>query len=268
MEFRNLRTLRILTILLAISLSVVSVVGAFLPGTYERDAASMAAQGAGQDLVDLFLVVPMLLISFYLLTRNSKAAALVYGGTLFYIMYSFVIYAFGVHFNRLFLFYCASLGLSLYAFILYMMDIQKNDLGSWFEDAPVKLVSTYIIVVAIVFYALWLKSVVPALIKNTIPPEVADNDLLVNPVHVLDLAFALPGLIIGAVLIRKKQNLGYIIASLALGFMIILTIALATMVIVLVVRDISEDFTVAAVFGVLTLASITVATLMFRKLKT
>jgi len=267
MELRNLKILRILTILTALSLTIVSIAGAFLPATYERDAASMAAQGVGQDLVDLFLVVPMLLVSFYFLTRKSRVAILIFGGTVFYILYSFIIYCFGVHFNRLFLLYCATLGLSFYTFILFMMDIRKLDVSSWFGPAPVNLVSVYIIVVAVIFYALWLKSIVPALIHNTIPVEVTDYKLLVNPVHVIDLAFALPGLIIGAILLRKKQNLGFIIASLALVFMIILTIALAGMVIVLVVRDISEDFTAAIAFGILTLTSVLAAFLLFRTIR-
>ena len=42
------------------------------------------------------------------------------------------------------------------------------------------------------------------------------------------------------------------IASIALVFMVLLTLALAAMVLVLVVKGISEDFTVALVFGVLT----------------
>jgi hypothetical protein len=225
----------------------------------------MAAQGMGQDIVDLFLVVPLLLVSFYFLARKGRIAALIYGGTLFYILYSFIVYCFGVHFNRLFLFYCAILGLSVYAFILYMMDIVKSDVAGWLERAPVKLISFYLVAVAVIFYVLWLRSIVPALIKNSVPAEVSDYGLPVNPVHVIDLSFALPGLIIGAVLIRRKRNLGYIIASLALVFMILLTIALAGMVIMLVVRDISEDFTVAIVFGILILTSVTLAFLLFRK---
>ena len=265
MNLPNLKTLRILTILLAIVLATVSFAGAFLPSTYERDDPSMAAQGVGQDLVNLFLVVPVLLVSFYLTTRNRKVATLVYGGTLFYILYSFIIYCFGVHFNRLFLLYCATLGISLYAFILFMRDVQRLDVGSWFVRAPVKLVSFYLLFVAAVFYALWLKSVVPALIDDTVPPEVADYGLLVNAVHVIDLAFALPGLVIGALLLLQKRELGYLIASLALIFMIILTLALAGMVIMLFVRDISEDFTVAIVFGVLALVTAFISVLMFRK---
>ena len=45
MEFTHFRTLRILTLLLALSLSIVSVAGGFFPDTYERDHVSLAAQG-------------------------------------------------------------------------------------------------------------------------------------------------------------------------------------------------------------------------------
>ena len=36
------------------------------------------------------------MISFYLYSKKSKAGSLIYGGVLFYISYSFVIYCFGV----------------------------------------------------------------------------------------------------------------------------------------------------------------------------
>jgi len=253
--------------LLAISLATVSIFGAFVPGTYERDAVSMAAQGMGQDLVDLFLVVPLLLVSFIFYTRGSRVAALIYGGTLFYILYSFVIYCFGVHFNKLFLHYCVTLGLSVYAFILFMAAIRKEDVGNWFAEAPVKLVSGYLLFVALVFYTLWLSTLLPALISNTIPRDVEEYGLLVNPVHVVDIAFALPGLILGSVLLWNKRSIGYLIASIALVFMILLTIALAGMVVMLSVREIGEDFTVAIVFAALALTSIVFTILFFSKTK-
>ena len=268
MTIPYLKTLRILTILLAIFLAVASIAGGFLPGTYERDAASMAAQGTGQDLVDLFLGVPLLLLSFFFASRGSRVWILIYAGTLSYIMYSFIIYCFGVNFNSYFLVYCATLGLSLYAFILVLTGLKQQEVGSWFEGAPVKLVSGYLFFVALVFYALWLKSVVPAVIHDEIPAEVADYGLLVNPVHVIDLVFALPALIIGSVLIWKRQSMGYIITSIALVFMILLTVALAAMVIMLVVREISEDFTVSIVFGGLTIATIFITVILFRKIRT
>lgn len=264
---KHIKILRILTILLALTLAIVSVVGAFFPGTYARDSASMGAQGVGQDLVNLIVVVPLLLISFFYASKGSRLFSLVYGGTLFYIMYSFLIYCFGVHFNQFFLLYCLTLSLSLYSFILLFSDLRGQDVERWFDNAPVKLVSVYMIVVASVFYILWLKSIVPALIHNEVPKDVLDNGLLVNPIHVIDLVFALPGLIVGAVLIRRNLGVGYIIASFALVFMVLLTLALAAMVLFLMVRGISEDYTVAIVFAVLSLISISISLLLFRKLK-
>jgi hypothetical protein len=266
MDPAYVRTLRVLTILLAVSLAAASYAGAFLPGTYERDSASMAAQGAGQDLVDLFLAVPSLLFTFYYASKGSRKCMLLYGGVLAYVMYSYVIYAFGVHFNRFFLLYCSTLGLSLYAFIVFMRSMRQHELNQWFKGVPVKLIAGFLVLVAAIFYVLWLKTILPATFGNSIPGEIIENDFLVNPIHVIDLAFALPAIIVGAVLIWREKSLGYLIASLALVFMVLLTIALAAMVFMLVVKGISEDPTVAIVFGVLCMASIGLLVQLFRKM--
>ena len=268
MRIPHLKTLRILTLFLVVSLTVVSVAGGFFPGTYERDSASMAAQGMGQDLVNLFLGVPMLIATFIFAAKGNRKARLLYAGILFYFMYSFIIYSFGVHFNRFFLLYCFTLALSLYAFILVMSGFSQDDVAGWFEYSPARGVSIYIFFVALVFYGLWLRSIIPATISNTVPADVSDNDFLVNAVHVIDLAFALPGLILGSVLLWRKQAMGYVIASVSLVFMVFLTIALAAMVVMLRVREISEDFTVAIVFGVLSVSSLIFLVLLFRKVKT
>lgn len=268
MESTYIKKLRILTILLVISLTAVSIAGAFLPATYQRDSASMAAQGAGQDMVDLFLVVPLLLITFYSASKGNRKGLLLYGGVLAYIMYTYVIYAFGVHFNRYFLLYCSTLGLSLYAFIVFMRGVRHLELDRWFRDAPVKMISLFLVLVAVIFYGLWLSTVLPATFGDSIPEEISNNDFLVNPIHVIDMAFALPALVIGAVQIWKKRPVGYLIASLALIFIIVLTIALAAMMIMLVIREISEEYTVAIIFGVVCIISVWLLVLLFRKMDT
>jgi len=268
MELKNQRTITVLGVLLAISLAVVSYLGAFHPLTYVRDSASMGAQGIGQDLVDLFFVVPVLLISLFYSRKNNRMGLLLLAGTLFYIMYSFIIYAFGVHFNQLFLLYCSTLGLSLFAFLILIMELNKQDVKSWFNQSGItKTIGVYFIVVAIMFYLLWFKDVVPAIISNSVPPTVSDYDLLVNPVHVIDIAFALPGLIVVAVLLFKKHNLGYIFAPGGLVFTIILTIALVGMVIMLKVKDVSDDTSVAWIFLFLSVISTVLLILFFRTMK-
>jgi hypothetical protein len=256
MTGKPLRCVTILTVLLAVSLAAVSICGAFVPGTYSRDAASLAAQGIGQDLVNLFLVVPLLAGSLAFIRRGSRAALLIYAGTVFYILYSFVIYALGVHFNRLFLAYCLTLGLSFYAFILIMIEMAKMDVENWYGPGlPVRLTGFYLVVVSALFYLLWLKDVLPAVINNTVPRSVSDYQLLVNPVHVMDMAIALPGLVIAALLLMRRRRLGYILAPAALVFTVVLAIALAGMVVMSKAKGVSEDISIAAIFIVLAVIS-------------
>ncbi len=258
----------ILTILMAVSLAIVSICGAFLPVTYEREVPSLATQGIGQDLVDLFLVVPLLVILLIFVRKQNRAAMFLFSGTLFYILYSFIIYSLGIHFNYLFLLYCAILGLSTYLFIIMIHELMGMDAGSWFEErVPVRLTGIYLIIVAILFYLLWLKEIVPAVIHNRIPESVSDYNLLVNPVHVIDVAIALPGLILAAVLLMKKKTLGYILSLTGLVFIIILAIALAAMVIMLKVKGISEESSIAGVFLILALLSSVILFLFLRKMK-
>jgi hypothetical protein len=266
MEHR--KAIIILSTVIAISLAVVSFFGAFDTATYERDSASMAAQVAGQDLVDLVFVVPLFILSLIFMLRNSRIASFLFGGTVFFILYSFCIYAFGVYFNKFFLLYCLTLGSSLYLFILVILELNKIDAQSWFgEKVPVRLTGVYLLLIAALFYMLWLKDVIPAILKDTIPKAVSDYNLLVNPVHVLDLSIALPGLILTAVLLMKKHRIGYILAPVLLVFIIILAIALAGMVIMTKARGITEDISIAGIFIVLAVISTVFLYLFLKNIK-
>ncbi|HKI45807.1 MAG TPA: hypothetical protein VKA08_10800, partial [Balneolales bacterium] len=70
MKEHQLLIIRILAILLAALLTVVSIFGAFVEATYSREVSSMAAQGVGQDLVNLLVVSPLLIISLIFMERN------------------------------------------------------------------------------------------------------------------------------------------------------------------------------------------------------
>ncbi len=268
MSANQLRLITILTLIMLVFLAVASIFGAFVDITYARETPSMAAQGMGQDIVDLFLVVPAVIISLILMRRNKRIATLIFGGLVFYVLYSFIIYSMGVHFNLMFLVYCFTLGTASYVFIFYFYTLSRINVKDWFnERTPNQGLAIFFIVVAAMFYMLWLRDVLPAILNNTIPETVSDYDLLVNPVHVIDISFALPGLIITAVLLLKKHNVGYILAPVALVFIIILTIALAAMVIMTSIKGISEDVSIAVIFIILSVISIAFLWAFLRKIK-
>jgi len=249
--------------------TVASVFGAFINITYARETASMAAQGIGQDLVDLFLVVPAILISLYYMRRKNRKATLIFGGLIFYVLYSFIIYSFGVHFNLMFLVYCFTLGTATFIFLTFIYNTGRLDVRSWFKQkTPDRGIAIFFIIISAMFYMLWLKDVLPAILNNSIPRSVSDYDLLVNPVHVIDMSFALPGLIITAVLLLKKHNLGYIFTPIVLVFLIILTIALAAMVIMSKIKGISEDISIALIFLALSVVSIVFLVIFLRAIET
>jgi len=250
MELKQPGLLIGLTLVLTVFLAIASYYGVFVPATYARDSVSMGTQGMGQDVFDLFVAVPLLVIALVFTLRGSRAALLVLGGTVFYVLYSYIIYALGVHFNSLFLVYCVIFGTSLYAFLLCIIELNAIQLR-FGKRAPLRSTGIYFIVVAVLFYLLWLKDVVPAIIGGTVPATVSDNNLLVNPVHVLDLAVALPGLVVTAILLFRKHSLGYVFAPLYLVFTILLALALVAMAVVMKQKGIAEDLSIAIIFVVL-----------------
>jgi hypothetical protein len=268
MSKKQFKLIFVLSLFLTAVLTVVSYYGAFNPGTYERETPSMAAQGMGQDIVDLFLIVPLLVVSSILILKNNKFWFFIFGGTVLYILYSFVIYSFGVHFNQLFLLYCFTLGLSLYVFILFIYQFNKLDVLNWFGNrVAIRPTAIYLIFVALMFYFLWFKDIIPATLNHTIPKTVSDYNLLVNPVHVLDISFALPGLIISALLMIKKHRLGYILAPISLVFIFNLAIALSGMVIMLKVKGIGESISIAVIFIILAIISLVFLVIFLKNIK-
>jgi len=267
MELNYRKTITVLTIILIFSLTMISYSGVFVPTTYERDSTSMAVQGIGQDMVNLFIVVPLLIVFLIMIQKLGKKSYYIFTGILFYILYSFIIYSFGVHFNRLFLFYCLTLGSALYVFILMNSELNRIKVEQRFSDAiPRWHIGIFLIFIALVFYFLWLKDIIPAILNNTIPKELID--MQVNPVHVLDISIVLPALITNAILLIKKQKLGYILTPVFLVFIIILAFALIAMVIMLKLKGVSNETSSIGFFALLIIISSILLTRFFRADKT
>jgi hypothetical protein len=128
-------------------------------------------------------------------------------------VYSFVIYAFALHFNFLFHVYCAILGLSIYS-VLYFFNRNKDvTFKSWFKSStPTKSVGVFLIVLSSLFALLWLSDSLPAVLQNRTPDSITKAGILTNPVHVLDFSFYLPLMILAAVQLVKKRSIGYLLA--------------------------------------------------------
>jgi hypothetical protein len=204
----------------------------------------------GQDVYDMLIVAPFLIIAAFLMRKGSRFWENVWAGAMVYILYSYAIYGFAVHFNYLFLAYCVILGLSFFSLILFYNDRAKEN--AWFpaKHRPYEIAAmVFLSATAVMFAFLWLSDVVPALITGNTPKSVAENNFFTNPVHVLDLSFALPACIVSVILLGRKQQLGKTLAPVMLSLCAFMLCALGAMVMGMKAMGAANEITPAFMFA-------------------
>ncbi|TDU87883.1 hypothetical protein EV138_1419 [Kribbella voronezhensis] len=228
-----------------------SVAGIFVDRVYANETANWQAQAIGQDVSNL-VVIPVLLVLGYAAARGSARALLAWAGTVMYVAYSYVLYAFAVHFGPLFLLYVAVLGLSAWALIGFFAGIDPARVSP--ASRPGRLTgftSTLLILLASAFAMLWLSQDLPAMLSSTPPDELRDTGLLTNPVHVIDLALFLPAALVAGVLLRRGRPWGQILAPVVLSAMAGISLGIVCLTIVTASRGEHASPVVAAVLGLL-----------------
>jgi hypothetical protein len=233
---------------LAVLVAVAAWAGLFWSPVYAQETPIWAAEGKGGDAVTLVFIVPILLVSTILALRKSIPAQLVWMGTLIFLLYNFAIYAMAVHFNSLFLVYCGAWGLSFYALLGSLPSLSPAEIaGTYGPRAPVKTMAAVLFLIAVVFVAQWLREIIPALLSGHVPKSITDAGLITQPVHVLDLSFVLPGLVITAILLLRRKPVAFILAPVLMFFVILMLVAVAGMIGALIFKGLATDYAVGAV---------------------
>lgn len=222
------------TIAIALLVAITSVAGLFWPATYARETAYSRTGGYSSDLIDLFLVLPVLLVSGVRGYRGSLPARLVWLGTLGYLLYNFAIYAFGVRFNALFLVYVATLGLCFYAVVFSVRLIPVEQMAQTYGPrVPRMTVAIVFLVLAVQTAIFEVRSDVIAIVTGKIPQNIADANQSIDFVHVLDLAFLLPALCITAILLLRRKAASYALAPALLTLLATMSIEIAIIIAVM-----------------------------------
>jgi hypothetical protein len=175
-------------------------------------------------------MVPILTIVTILALRGSAAGQLVWMGTLVYLIYDFLGYAFAAHFNAMFLAYCAVLGLSFFVLAGSFLSLPILEVARRCGPRThTKTIAAVLLLVALGLILHWMSVIIPAMVAGRMPQTVCDSGLVIEPVAVLDLAFGAPACLIAAILLFRRKPLGIVLAPIILTFLALSALVLAPM---------------------------------------
>ena len=170
-------------------------------------------QALAQDIANLAVAAPAMILLAVLALRGSLRAYLLWLGVLAFTVYNYVIYTFSIPFGPLFLLWVAVLGLCLYALIGGVTAVDHRAVAARYRQparghrrrlGPHRHRGPLWPAVA------FRRRARPAVRRQA--ASVTDMALPTNPVHILDLAFFLPAVIATGVLLLKRRPLAYTVA--------------------------------------------------------
>jgi hypothetical protein len=180
---------------------------------FSRDVPAGVGNLRGTALALLVMGLPVLVVAMDEAERGSMRARLVWLACLAYIAYNAVMFCFASHFNAFFLLYTTMLALSFWALVTLVPTIDLGGLAKASAGMPVRAISVYLVVCLILFAGLWLASVIPATLSNSMPLAILDAGLTQNTVWVLDFAFTFPLMFLGARWLWQRKAWGYVIGG-------------------------------------------------------
>lgn len=242
---------------LSVTAALLAIIGSIIalsvPRIYSDLTPAFLPQALAQDIVNLAIVSPMWLILAVLALRGSLRAYLLWLGVLTFTVYNYVIYTFSIPFGPLFPLWVAVFGMCLYSLIGGVTVIDHKAVESSFRSRRASLVvAWFLIITAVLFILLWLSEDVPALFSNTRPQSLIDMALPTNPVHILDLAFFLPAVIVTGVLLIKKKPLAYTLAPTFIVFLLLTGIPILITPVIQAARGETAAWGVVVPIGTLT----------------
>lgn len=246
------RSLRILIILIVILACFASVMGIFYKsegseylfesvrgeqvkiygrGLYHHMSADVAIQGIAQDIVTLFLGIPLLMLGLWKSSKGSVRWNFFLAGILKYFFITYLFYMCMAMYNHLFLVYVCLAGLSFYSLIFVLLRFKISKIPKVFnKNTPTKSVGFFLIINAVMIAILWLQIVIPPVLNGTIiPKEVEHYTTLI--VQGMDLSILLPLSFLSGLWLIRKQNIGYLLAPIVIIFLCLLMLALVAKII-------------------------------------
>lgn len=236
-------------------------------GLYQFDSASTVAQAKAQDVLTLFIALPLFLAGIYLTWKKSFRGRLLLTGLLGYFLYTYGSMSFASAYNPFFLIYVTLFSLSLFAFILATMELDVDDINSRVSNKfPRTGLAVIFILSGLFFLVAWAGGrILAPMMAGTFPVELEHYTTLV--IQVLDLGLLMPVAFLTAYLLLKRRRWGVPLA-------VVFAIKSSTLATAVTMMGFNQLFSgdqismvIVAAFTVLTLAVVFYTIRMFVSMK-
>jgi hypothetical protein len=254
----NLKPYLILAGILAVLMLVTAFAGTFFPTIYsDFTHPQRVAESQGQDVVTLFIALPLLLVAVRLTRRGDARGPLFWVGALGYTLYVYLIYAYGGLYNIFFPLYVAIMGLCIFSIIGVLNGVDAEAVHARVKaTAPRRFVAAYFIGTVLLLTFIWGTAVVNAIVTKT-----PDEGTLI---YVTDLAFVLPVFALGGVWLWQRQPWGDLLAGVMLVKAVTLGLSIAGGQIIAYAQNVGGDLFLALFFAAFTIVGLVAAGLYFR----
>lgn len=206
-DFDFMKVAKRMTVL-AMIISTVLCVGGIFFKVY-NDNPMITAIWQGNDIITLFVAIPMLMVTLLKMKSTSQTdivAMLIWLGGLWYLIYNYVFYVYGAHFNIFFLGYVAVVILSTSALLFGL--IFASSLISRFENIQYsfKSVSNFMIGFASLLGLMWVSLAASYWFTQVVPIAITQTGHPTGVVFATDLIFLVFPLFLTAWFLRKGNK--------------------------------------------------------------
>ncbi len=211
-EHENPRIAYVLSTMVVVLSAASSLVGLLSPGIYRGNWGGMSLANDGITLV---VAVPTLALAIIYSARGSLRARLLWLGALFYMLYNYAFYIFGIPVTKLFVPWIATFAISAVSVTLIMLNLDVEAIGRAFGPrTPGRWIAAYMAFAAVMISFLWISQWLKFVFTGHLP-EVNGSQDAYHVIAAVDLAFAVPMLASSAWLLFRRHPWGYVLGVAA-----------------------------------------------------
>jgi hypothetical protein len=204
----NFRAAYVLSVIVAVLAATASVVGLSFQAAVYRDK-SWLAMAFGNDLVTLVVAVPVLVGALIFSARGSVRGRMVWLGALYYMLYNYAFYVFGLPVTKLYLPLITVFTLSAFALALAMGNLDVETISRKFSSrTPARSIAAYMFIWAAMVGGLWISQWLKFVFTGKVP-EVNGDPNAYRVIATVDLSFMVSLLIPAACWLWRRRPWGF-----------------------------------------------------------